>query len=121
MTRTLRKSTYSAIQQAVDLAYRLEEDTINVADALLDRFVEGQIREMVMVYPGHNRVNQRRSHTILIDASEDKGRMMGKLHQMIMPTQYETAEGAGKKRQKGPSQASMFNQKRHSINEVLSP
>jgi len=40
---------------------------------------------------------------------------------MIMPPQYETAEGAGKKRQKGPSQASMFNQKRHSINEVLSP
>ena len=78
MTRTLRKTTYAAIQQAVDIAYRLEEDTINVADSLLDRFVESQIREMVMLYPAAKN-GQRRSHTILIDASEEhKNRMTGK-------------------------------------------
>ena len=38
---------------------------------MLDRFVEGQIREMVMLYPTAKN-NQRRSHTILIDASEGK-------------------------------------------------
>jgi hypothetical protein len=32
----------------------LEEDTINLADRLLDQFVESQIREMVMAYPGDN-------------------------------------------------------------------
>jgi len=40
MNRVLRKTTYSAIQQAVDIAYRLEEDTISLADKLLDSFVE---------------------------------------------------------------------------------
>jgi hypothetical protein len=58
----------------VDIAYKLEEDTINVADTLLDRFVESQIREMVMLYPTAKN-NQRRSHTILIDASNDKFRI----------------------------------------------
>jgi hypothetical protein len=70
MNRMVRKTTYLAIQQAVDIAYRLEEDTINTADSLLDRFVESQIREMVMLYPNNN--SQRRSHTILIDQSSDK-------------------------------------------------
>jgi len=41
---------------------------------MLDRFVEGQIREMVMLYPTAKN-HQRRSHTILIDASEDKYKM----------------------------------------------
>jgi hypothetical protein len=58
----------------VDIAYKLEEDTINVADTLLDRFVESQIREMVMLYPTAKN-HQRRSHTILIDASNDKFRI----------------------------------------------
>lgn len=71
MTRVVRKTTYLAIQQAVDLAYRLEEDTITLADRLLDQFVEGQIREMVMLYPNNQ---LRRSHTILIDASTLKGK-----------------------------------------------
>jgi hypothetical protein len=53
MNRVLRKTTYSAIQQAVDIAYRLEEDTISLADKLLDNFVEQQIREMVMIYPNN--------------------------------------------------------------------
>lgn len=53
MNRVVRKTTYAAIQQAVDIAYKLEEDTINLADKLLDKFVENQIREMVMIYPNN--------------------------------------------------------------------
>lgn len=64
MNRMVRKTTYLAIQQAVDIAYRTEEDAINLADQMLDRFVEDQLREMVMLYPNNQ---QRRSHTILID------------------------------------------------------
>ena len=72
MTRIIRKTTYAAIQQAVDIAYKVEEDTISIADRLLDKFVESQIKEMVMAYPDNNNVQQRRSHTILIDASNDR-------------------------------------------------
>jgi hypothetical protein len=53
----------------VDIAYRIEEDTINMADRFLDRYVEQQVREMIMAYPNNQ---QRRSHTILIDSSNDK-------------------------------------------------
>jgi hypothetical protein len=38
----------------VDIAYRLEEDTINIADKLLDDFVESQIRDMIQEYPNKN-------------------------------------------------------------------
>lgn len=69
MARIVRKQTYAAIQAAIDVAYHLEEDTINIADKLLDQFVESQIREMVMIYP--NNSQQRRSHTILIDSTNE--------------------------------------------------
>lgn len=54
MTRVIKKQTYSAIQAAVDIAYRVEEDTISLAEKILDSFVEQQIREMVMIYPSNS-------------------------------------------------------------------
>jgi len=119
MTRTLRKTTYAAIQQAVDIAYRLEEDTINVADTLLDRFVESQIREMVMLYPAAKN-GQRRSHTILIDASEDHNNKKRLMMMGAKSPNYDTATSGNNDRRGRGSQvitSSIFGQKRHSFND----
>jgi hypothetical protein len=48
MNRILRKSTYQVIQQAVDISYKIEEDTINLADLLLDSFVEKEVRDIAV-------------------------------------------------------------------------
>jgi len=71
--------------------------------------VESQIREMVMLYPAAKN-GQRRSHTILIDASEDKFRV-------VKSPPYETNENRRGRGSEVITTTSIFTQKRSSFNE----
>lgn len=44
----MRKMLYDIIQESVDVIYYLEEDTITLANLILDSVMRAQLREMAL-------------------------------------------------------------------------